>query len=279
MNKQVVKTTITSLAVVILSCVVVLGYNWFLIPHTMLSGGVSGVAMLLNYITKFDTVVYYVALNIPIMIAGAIIVGRRFILYSVISVVSITVGLRYIPIVLVTDEPMLSAVYGGVLVGVGSGLILRLGGSTGGFDVLGALISKYFNLSVGTATTYLNGLVMGSFGLYLGQWELALFSALGVYVTGRVVNFIHTAHEKVSIQIMTFKTEEMIQGLYTLNKRGVTKVHTQGGYSGSEMYTILTVVTRYEMSEVKSLVKSVDKNAFVIVSEVIDVWGKFQKSK
>jgi uncharacterized membrane-anchored protein YitT (DUF2179 family) len=271
--KRLFHITLLIFSAFLISC----GFNLFLIPHKLLSGGVSGISMVLGYFTSADVVVYYFCLNLPLLILGWFFVGRRFILYSVVSVIATTVFMKTVPIVLVATDPLLSSVYAGVLIGAGAGISLKIGGSSGGIDIVGAMISRYKDLSVGTVVTYLNTFIVLGYGYILNDWNIGLASAVSIYISGRVVNFIYIENEKVTVNIITDKAEEISAELFKLHKRGITALTSEGVYSAKQKKMLMTVITRYELVEVKEAIRRIDDQAFVNITQTIEVMGNFRK--
>jgi uncharacterized membrane-anchored protein YitT (DUF2179 family) len=210
------------------------GFNLFLVPHHLLSGGVSGLSMLTGYFTPLNLSVMYLVYNIPILIAGLFMLGKRFIGLSILSVAAVTGMIAIIPVYSVSTDILLSSVFGGVLVGLGSGISFRIGGSSGGFDIVGSIISRYRDFPVGNVLVALNALVILSMGYLDGNWNLALASMVSIYITGKVLDLIHISHIKVTLFIVTDKTDEMLEKLLKL-PRGVTLIKTQGAFSHKVM--------------------------------------------
>jgi uncharacterized membrane-anchored protein YitT (DUF2179 family) len=270
----------------ILNCLVVFlgaaliasGFNLFLIPHRLLSGGVSGLSMLVGYFTPLNISLLYFLFNIPLLAAGWFKLGRRFIIMSMLSVVFTTWFLTVIPEHQVATDMLLSSVFGGVLVGIGCGISFRAGGSSGGFDILGSIITKYRDFPVGNVVVSLNGLVILA-AAYLDQnWNLALASMVSIYVTGKVLDMIHISHLKVTVYIVTNRTDELLEHLIGL-QRGVTKIKTEGAYSHVEKDMLMTVTTRYELAELQRIIRTTDPQAFVNIVETVGVMGSFRKDK
>lgn len=252
------------------------GFNLFVIPHRLLSGGVSGLSMLVGYFTPLNISLLYLLFNIPLLVAGFFQLGRRFILLSMLSVVATTWFMAIIPVQMVASEMLLSSVFGGVLVGIGCGFTFRVGGSSGGFDIVGSIITKYRDFPVGNVVVSLNGLVILA-AAYLDQnWNLALASMVSIYVTGKVLDMIHISHIKVTVYIVTNRTEELLQELMKLH-RGVTKIKTEGAYSHVEKDMLMTVTTRYELAELQRIIRTTDPQAFVNIVETVGVMGSFRK--
>ncbi|MEK3876733.1 YitT family protein [Paenibacillus sp. FSL M7-0420] len=264
------------LAVLFGSAMIASGFNLFLIPHRLLSGGVSGLAMLAGYFTPFNISLLYLLFNIPLLAAGWFQLGRRFIILSIVSVGATTWMMTVVPVFHVSSDMLLASVFGGVLVGVGAGVSFRVGGSSGGFDILGSIITRYRDFPVGSVLVGLNGLVILAAAYFDDNWNLALASMVSIYVTGKVVDLIHISHIKVTVYIITNRTDELLQQLLGL-QRGVTKFKTEGAYSHVERDMLMTVTTRYELAELKRIIKTSDPQAFVNIVETVGVMGSFRK--
>ncbi|WP_238649979.1 YitT family protein [Paenibacillus piscarius] len=258
------------------SAMIACGFNLFLIPHRLLSGGVSGLAMLVGYFTPFNISLLYLLFNVPLLVAGWFQLGRRFIIFSMVSVGATTWLMTVVPVKQVASDMLLASVFGGVLVGVGAGISFRVGGSSGGFDILGSIITRYRDFPVGNVLVGLNGLVILAAAYFDENWNLALASMVSIYVTGKVVDLIHISHIKVTVYIITNKTDELLQQLLGL-QRGVTKFKTEGAYSHVERDMLMTVTTRYELAELKRIIKTSDPQAFVNIVETVGVMGSFRK--
>lgn len=264
------------LAILFGGVVIACGFNLFLIPHHLLSGGVSGLAMLIGYFSPFNISVMYFVLNIPILIAGWIQLGKKFIVLSVLSVVTVTILLEFIPVRAVASDMLLSSVFGGVLVGLGAGISFRVGGSTGGFDIIGSIVTRYRDFPVGAVLVGMNAVVILAVAYLEGDWNLALASMLSIYVTGRVIDLLHVNHIKVTVYIVTDQTDALLEKLLK-RPRGVTKIKTQGAFTHKEKDMLMTVTTRYELAELKTIIKETDPQAFVNIVETVAVMGQFRR--
>ncbi|CQR54958.1 YitT family protein [Paenibacillus riograndensis] len=264
------------LAVIFGSAMIACGFNLFLIPHRLLSGGVSGLAMLVGYFTPFNISLLYLLFNVPLLVAGWFQLGRRFIVMSILSVGATTWLMALIPTATVASDMLLASVFGGVLVGVGAGVSFRVGGSSGGFDILGSIITRYRDFPIGNVLVGMNALVILAAAYFDNNWNLALASMVSIYVSGRVVDLIHISHIKVTVYIVTTRTDELLKQLLVL-QRGVTKIKTEGAYSHIERDMLMTVTTRYELAELKRIIKNSDPQAFVNIVETVGVMGSFRK--
>jgi uncharacterized membrane-anchored protein YitT (DUF2179 family) len=266
-------------AVIVLGALLVaIGFNVFLIPHQLLSGGVSGVAMIVGYFTDWNISFLYFLFNLPIMLWGLLVLGKRFVLYSVISVLLTVLFMQWVPTGMMVKDAILASVFGGVLVGIGAGITLRIGGSSGGFDIIGSILTRTRDFPLGTALSGLNGLVILILGYYKQNWDLALYSMLAIFISGKVVDTIHIRHVKVTAFIVTKRRDEMVERLLHI-PRGCTVMKTEGAYTQHQHDMIMTVTTRYELAELKKIIRAVDSKAFVNIVETVAVWGEFRRPK
>ncbi|OGX68468.1 MAG: hypothetical protein A2189_04775 [Paenibacillus sp. RIFOXYA1_FULL_44_5] len=193
------------------------------------------------------------------------------------SVVSTTLLMQLIPVRELTQEPLLGAVFGGVLLGIGTGISLRWGGSTGGFDILGSILTRNRDFPLGSVIFALNGVVIIALGA-LYNWDLALNSMLSIYIAGKIVDAIHIRHIKVTAYIVTNEKEKMKLRLLE-RPRGATMLKAEGAFSGKENTMFMTVTTRYELAELRRIIREVDPKAFVNIVETVEVMGEFRRIK
>lgn len=252
------------------------GFQLLLIPEKLLSSGLSGVAMVIGYVSGWNIGSLYFALNVPILYWGYRVLGKRFILLSVITVLTTAVYMQVVPQIKLTDDRLLASVFGGVLVGLGSTAALRFGGSSGGFDIIASIISRNRNLPIGILTVLLNTFVVALLGFLKDDWNAALYSMLSIYLTGRVIDAVYTPHHKITAFIVTNHTQELASKLLKM-PRGVTIIKTRGAFTSEERDMLMTVTTRYELAELRKLVTQIDSKAFVNVVQTIDVIGEFRK--
>lgn len=265
-------------AAIIFAGSVLLGFafNMLLLPHEILSGGITGIAMIFSLMVPVNAGIWLIVLNIPILILGWMKLGKMFILNSIYSVAVTSISMLYIPVMKLTEDALLSSVFGGVLVGVGVGFIIRFFGSTGGFDVVGLLLTMKRDIPLGFLVFGLNSMVVFVSG-FIFSWELAMYTMASIYITGLVVDRIHTRHIKLSLMVVTNKGDavkkQLIENLY----RGITVTDGEGAYSGNKVKVLYSVISRYELAYVRPLIKAVDPNAFVSISETMEVMGNFRK--
>lgn len=270
--KQVRDVVMIIFSALLVAC----GLRLFLIPHQLLSGGVAGTASVLGYLTSAKYIsLFYFGINFPILIWGLVAVGKRYIFLSILSVSCTTWFLNIIPEVKVASDPILAAIFGGVVIAGGIGFSLRAGGSTGGFDILGSIITRKRDVPMGNVLFIMDGLVILTLG-YFKSWDLALSAMLCTFVKSRVVDMIHIRHVKVTCFIVTKNKDKMLCRL-TLLPHGVTVVNAEGGYSHEGNAMLMTVTTRYELAELRKAILETDPKAFVNVLETVEVVGRFRR--
>lgn len=255
-------------------------FQALIIPQKLLSGGVVGIALLLNQLFKLPIGVQTLIYNIPIFILGYRLLGRRFIFLSLIGVVSFsffTDNLHFA--LLVEDDILLAAVFGGILTGLADGLILRAGGSTGGFDILGLIVSKRFNLAVGQVFMVFNGILLTVAAFVNGKDgpKLAMYTLIMLYVSSRVIDLLQSVTPRQAVLIISSKGEEIAAKIIDELGRGVTYFQGGGAYTDSEMRILLCVITQFEVTDLKRLIREVDPNAFTVIIDAPEVHGRFDR--
>ncbi|MBP1154762.1 MULTISPECIES: YitT family protein [unclassified Paenibacillus] len=258
------------------SALIAASFNLFLIPHQLLSGGVSGISMIVGYFTGLPISLLFFVFNLPMLIWGLLSIGRKYIILSVISVILTTWFMNIIPVAEVSSDLIMSSVTGGVLVGMGSGLSMWAGGSTGGFDILGSILTRKRDFPLGTFLFGLNGLVILALGYFKNDWDLALYSMLSIFITGKMIDTIHIRHLKVTVFIVTRKKDLLLKKMKKL-QRGVTVINTEGSYTNDPQHMLMTVTSRYELYDLQSLIRQWDPQAFVNITETVSVMGLFRR--
>ncbi|MEK8126347.1 YitT family protein [Paenibacillus filicis] len=265
------------LMAVIGSALIASSFNLFIIPHQLLSGGLSGIAMIVGYFTGFDISLLFLLFNMPVLIWGLVSIGRKFIILSAIAVVLTTWFMRLVPVMAVTSEPIMSGVAGGVLIGLGTGIAMRGGGSSGGLDIIASILTRKRDFPLGTVLFALNGVIIVLLGYFKQNWDPALYSMLSIFITGKVMDTIHIRHLKVTVFIVTQKGELLLSKMQKL-QRGVTVIQTEGAYTKRTQHMLMTVTTRYELADLQLLIRKWDPQAFVNVTETVGVMGLFRRS-
>ena len=275
-EKQTTKNLIAEYFFVILgAAVVALGFNLFLFPNQVASGGVSGISTILNGLFGWNAGLVQYAFNIPLFIAGVLILGKSFGFKSLLG----TLALPFFVILTedweaATTDPLLASIFGGIVVGIGIGLVFKGKASTGGTDLLAQIITKYTGLTLGTSVLLIDGVIAVSAAIVF-DLEKGLYAIVALFVTTKTIDVIQMGFSQSKmVYIITTKQDEVRDAIYRDVNRGVTKLPAVGGYTGEERQVIMVVVYQTEFTKLKQVVKTVDPSAFVIVSDAYEVLGE-----
>jgi len=246
-----------------------------LIPKGFLAGGVTGLALLIHYVLPYMPLgIIYFVLNIPLFLIGWMFVGRRFFLYSVAGV-SIFSAVVLLPCpVLQIHDMILAALTAGIVTGLGSGIILRSLGSAGGLDILSIVLYRKYSIRPGTVILFFNALLMiaAAFRIPL---EMILYTLIYMYVTSYCVNLVVTGlSQRKAVMIISPQWKAISQEIMERLQRGVTLVRGEGGYTGNELHILYSVITFGELARFKEMIKKIDPNAFVVVTDTLEVMGR-----
>jgi len=256
--------------------------NFFLIEANIYSSGFTGAAQMISSIfsdflsIEIDVGIILFVLNIPVAILAWLKLGRSFTIYSIISIILMTLFLETVPIIRLADDILLNAVFGGVISGAGIGITLKWGASTGGMDIIALILSKAKDRPIGVYFLILNGLIILLAGLIYDP-EKALYTLVTLYVTTRVIDGIHTRHQKLTAMIITSKGKELAEAIHSKLVRGITNVPAKGVFTNESRDMLVIVITRYELFDLKKIVQEVDEKAFTNIVQTTDVVGFFRK--
>ncbi|SEP82862.1 YitT family protein [Piscibacillus halophilus] len=259
-----------------------LALNLFLIEANVYASGFTGVAQMTSSIFQdflnidISTGIILFLLNIPVAILGWLKVGRGFTVYSAISVAVTTFFLETIPLMNLAEDILLNAVFGGILAGVGVGITLKWGASTGGMDIIAMVLSRIKDRPIGIYFLVLNSVIIFLAG-WLYEPEKALYTLVTLYVTTRVIDAIHTRHEKLTVMIITAKGERLTKAIHSNMVRGITSVPAKGAFTNEPREMLMMVITRYELYDLQQIVKEVDPNAFTNIVQTAGIFGFFRK--
>ncbi|KAB2332702.1 YitT family protein [Bacillus mesophilum] len=257
------------------SAIVAISFNVFLLPNRVASGGVSGISTILDAVVSWEPAYVQWAFNIPLFIAGVILLGRQFGAKTL-------AGTIFLPFVVFltndweawTSDPLLASLFGGIGVGLGLGIVFRGKASTGGTDLAAQIINKYTGLSLGTCVALIDGLIVLSAAIVFNI-EQGLYALIGLYVTSKTIDLVQVGFGRSKMAlIITEKQDEVREGILNKIDRGVTKLSAYGGYTDHERPVLLCVVDQTEFTKLKQLVKTIDPSAFIIVTDAAEVLGE-----
>lgn len=252
-----------------------LAYTHLIIPNRMLSGGVGGLSLIINRITGMPTGTLVFLINIPILILGYRKIGGKFIILTIMAVLSFSMLLDWFPTQPVVDDMLLASVFGGALNGIGLGLVLKAGGSTGGTDVIGIVLNRMYSLSLGEIMLAFNGLIVLASAL-LFDLNSALYTLITMFVTSRTVDAIQDSKDRKTALIVSDHAEEIAVKIHEDLHRGVTFLQGEGSYQRGSRKVIMCVLTRFEIAHLKEVVLSLDPKAFMTITDTNEVIGRFK---
>jgi uncharacterized membrane-anchored protein YitT (DUF2179 family) len=251
-----------------------LGINGLLIPHRFVSGGVTGLALLAHYLfPSLSVALLYLLANVPLFAAGWFFISRRFFSYSLVGMLLFSAAVHWVDVTLPVEEKLLAAMLAGIILGAGTGIILKSLGSGGGVDILSVILLQRFSIRLGTTVLGFNVLILAAAAL-LFSLEDALYTLIYLYVSAQVVDLVVTGlSQRKAVFIITPAWERVLPRILRDIHRGVTILRGEGGFSHQEQRILYTVVTFRELATLKRIVSGEDPAAFVVVSETTEVMG------
>ncbi|PEY44351.1 hypothetical protein CN354_00620 [Bacillus cereus] len=256
----------------------------FLMPNKIIDGGIIGVSLILDYLTpniwwlSFSTLV--VILNIPFMYSGYKQIGKTFMLSSAFGIVALAcIESTLHTFKPFTTEPILATVFGGLILGIGVGLVIRHGGSLDGTEIMGILLTKKLPFSVGEFVMFVN-LFIFAWAAFVFGVEQAMYSVMTYYIAFKTIDtVIQGLDETKAVLIVSDQYEEVSNAILHRLGRGTTKLVAKGGYTDKEKEVIYAVVTRLEVTKLKSIVHEIDENAFITIMNTQETnGGKFKSA-
>ena len=252
----------------------------FLVPFTILDGGVVGISMIISQLSGIPLGVLTIALNIPFMIVGFKRLGIRFLVKAIyaMAVFSSFLGV-FEDMKEVTNQEILVVVFGGVLLGVGVGLILRYGGCLDGTEIVAMLLSHHMEFSVGQIVLFFNIIIYAVAGFLFGP-DRALYSLLTYFITSKIIDFVENGMEQgKSVMIITDHGQEIADAIYTQLGRTCTQMEGRGMVSSGKKTVLYCVITRVEVPAIKKIINDADVSAFMTISDVSEIVGNHIKKK
>nr|WP_207754863.1 YitT family protein [Desulforadius tongensis] len=251
----------------------------FLIPNQLIDGGIIGISILSSHLSSLPLAWFIVGLNIPFLILGYLHIGKTFALltlYAVSALAYFTTVLHHAPAF--NEDLLLATIFGGIILGIGVGLILRYGGSLDGTEIVALMLGPKLSFSVGEIIMFANIFILGSAGFVFG-WVNAMYSMIAYFVAFKTIDLVIDGLDKSrSVMIISDNSEEISDAILNRLGRGVTHFHAKGGYTQNYKEVLYCVVTRLEIAKLRSIVFDIDPEAFMAIEEVHDVHGgRFKK--
>jgi len=257
------------------------GVKAIAIPHGFITGGMSGLGLLIYYFTQTLTPgTWYLIVNIPVFILGWLFVSRRFFFYSLYGAAALTMAIDLISFAIPVKDPVLAALAGGILVGSGAGIVLRSLGSNGGTDIIGVMLNQKFNIPIGRFFFAFN-LVLFSAGFSFMEIDPMLYSLAMSFLTAQVMDYcLSMFNQRKMVLVVSEKSDQIAKTIIGNLKCGATFLDGQGAYSGRPRKILMTVVNNLQLKRMEEIVFSIDSEAFMITENTFNVLGKgFSKRK
>ncbi|MGF9905486.1 YitT family protein [Brevibacillus porteri] len=251
----------------------------FLVPNNIIDGGIVGISIITSHLSGLPLGVFLFVLNLPFLIIGYKQIGKTFALSTLFGVTIMSIGTTLLhPVPGLTDDPLLAAVFGGILLGIGVGLVLRYGGSLDGTEIVAVLLNKKSPFSVGEIVMFMNLFILSSAGFVFG-WDRAMYSLIAYYIAFKMIDLtIEGFQESKAVWIISDNHKDLGDAIVARLGRGVTYLNGEGGYTGDDKKVIFCIITRLEEAKLKLIVEEVDENAFLAVGNIHDVrGGQFKK--
>jgi uncharacterized membrane-anchored protein YitT (DUF2179 family) len=256
-----------------------IGLEIFLIPNNIIDGGLVGISIMVSHFTRIPLGVLTFVLNIPFFVLGYKQIGKTFTISTLFSVICYSIGISiFKPIPGITQDVLLASVFGGIISGLGIGIIIRNGGSTDGAEIVAIILDKRTTFSVGQIVLFFNFFILTFAGFIFG-WDRAMYSLIAYFIAVKVIDIIvEGIDESKAVLIISEKYEDISEAIMDRLGRGITLLNGKGGYKGVATDVIYVVVSRLEISKLKSIVHGFDENALITIGSV-DTSGKSYKKK
>lgn len=252
-----------------------LGYRMFLVPSDIAAGGFTGLGQLINSFTGWPVGTVSLLFNVPLFALSMGRLGLKFGLKSLFSTVALSLLIDYLPVGPFTQQPILAAVFGGVVAGAGFGLVLRGGATTGGSDMLGKLVSSHLPIvTVGAVTFAVDALVIAA-SAFVFDTDKALLAMIAAFLMNRMLDMVLMGPSRAkAYYIISSRSQEIAQRIMQEMERGVTGLNGRGMYSGQDRTVLMCVIGHLEAIQLRRIVSQVDPDAFVIVTDVYEALGE-----
>ena len=275
MNNKILKYLKEYLIITVGCFFYAVSINYFFISNHLAEGGVAGICLILFYLFKLPVGIMYFVINIPLLIMGWKLVGRDFLFKTLYG----TSCLSFLITLTETwkgpsNDIMLGSIYGGVLIGIGLGLIFMVNGSTGGTDVVARILNRYFDIPMGRTMLILDVVILGIAAIFFGK-EIVMYTLISMTIVSKAIDYFQDGYTKAKgITIISSKFEEIKERIMNETGRGTTIIKGEGGFTGNEMDLLFCVVSKFEVTKVKTIVKETDSFAFLTISDVSEVLGE-----
>jgi uncharacterized membrane-anchored protein YitT (DUF2179 family) len=260
-----------------------IGLRMFILPNGLFDNGTTGISVMIHYITHFPLGILFIILNVPFFILGYKLIGRTYFILTILALGSLSLITEALNIFIrnnfdyITHDILLASIFGGILLGLGVGLIIKSGGALDGIETLSIIFSRKIGFTIGEIAFFLNIFILFLGGL-LFSIDKFMYSFISYFVSIKVLDFTLFGFETLkNLIIISEKSDEISRRITFELGKGITFLSGRGGYSGKDKNIIFAVVTRFEMPKIKEIVTQIDENAFIVINDVHEVSGGWMK--
>ncbi|MGJ7919734.1 YitT family protein [Neobacillus sp. LXY-4] len=273
------KKIFRAIAITLGAILMATGLEIFLVPNHVIDGGITGISIMLSHITGLELGIFLFLLNLPFVYLGFKQMGKTFAISSIYGIIVLSIFTTlFHPIPAFTDDILLATVFGGMILGVGVGLVIRNSGALDGTEILSILINKKVPFSVGEIIMFINVFILGSAGFVFG-WDRAMYSLLAYVIATKAIDTVVAGlEESKSVWIISDEAERIGETVNARLGRGVTYLQGEGAFTGDNKKVIFSIITRLEESKLKTIVEEIDPTAFLAIADITEVrGGRFKK--
>ena len=264
------------------SFVISIGISLFLLPNQLSSGGIAGIGTIIYYLLKIPMGTTIILLNIPLFLISILKIGKSFFVKSLIGTISLSTFIdcldKFKPL---TQDRFLACIYGGIIIGVGTAIILKVNSSTGGTDMVTYIAKKYKpSIRTGNIIVIIDIIIVTLNMFFFREIEIGLYSGIAIYLMGKIIDILFEGIDFTKlIFIVSKKSEEIAEKIGKSIERGTTGIYGKGMYTNEERLILMCAVTRRDVSKVTEIAKKIDKNSFIIITNSREVLGQgFKRS-
>lgn len=275
LSRIILRTIMITLGAILMA----VGLEIFLVPNKVIDGGITGISIMLSHVTGIQLGIFLFLLNLPFVYLGYKQMGKTFAISTVygIIVLSIFTSLFH-PVPAFTDDILLATIFGGMILGIGVGIVIRSGGALDGTEILSLVVTKKVPFSVGQIIMFINFFILGAAG-FVFTWDRAMYSLLAYVIASKAIDTVVAGlEESKSVWIISEAAEQIGDAVNARLGRGVTYLKGEGAYTGDEKKVIFSVITRLEESKLTTIVEEIDPSAFLAIADIAEVrGGRFKK--
>ncbi len=271
------KAIVNIMGTIVGAAIMAFGTSAFLLPNQLSSGGLSGIATITYYLLKIPMGAMIMALNIPLFILAGYKLGKEFFTKSLIGTVSLSVFIDiFDKYPAITNDRFLACIYGGALIGIGTAIILKVGASTGGTDLVATVIKGYNPyISMSRYLIIMDIVIISLNVLFFKHIEIGLYSAIAIYLYGQMIDIIFEGvYYTKLLFIISDKNEEISKAIGESIKRGVTGLYGKGMYKNEDKLVLICAASRNDTAKIKDVAKTIDEHCFIVIGNVREVLGK-----